>query len=860
MPTPTGPTRAAWGLVILLLVVHWILAVSSVRNKSTTFDEIAHATRGASYVATGDFRLGPPHPPLAHYWAALPNLFTKTTFPNVGGDPDWQASDPWKVGHKYFYKYGNDLAGILFRGRAMMALLSVGLGLLVWFWSRRLFGPAGGLLSVGLYAFSPTVLAHSRLITTDLVAALFFLATVGGLWRVLHRVSVRTVLISSLALAGLLLAKTSALLILPMTAVLIGIRLLSRQPTEIAIGVVRRVESRWGQVGLWSAAAAVHVLACVILIWAAYGFRYAAMRQAEPGVDRLFTVAQLPDDVAPWQHTVARAGRPGQVVDWARRHRLLPEAYLYGMANTLGQAQFRAAFLNGETRYRGWWTFFPYCFAVKTPLPLLALLGLAVVVWSGRIRSKHGADSAAGPASRLVDGLYRTAPLWTLFVVYWGFAIASNLNIGHRHILPVYPVLFILVGRAGAGLGLGKWRSLRGMSVAGLSILFAAASFSLWPNYLAFFNSLAGGPRNGYKHLVDSSLDWGQDVPALKTWLDNNVTAGSASPAADRPPVYLSYFGTGDPAHYGIEARSLPSYPPWQAVRYAPLTGGIYCISATTLQQMGLLAECQWTEALEAAYQDHRRRLEEMIARHRCSDDVASSPQDLSAAEIGFLRQLRFGRLCAFLRRRPPDDHVGHSILIYRLTGAEVSRAVSGDLPTTPARDAPANLLQLARRTLNHGQPTASSTFFAACLQSPIESERAAVLDDITRLGSALVQRDRFEQAVAVLRPALQHGPRHLELHNNLAWLLATCSVDEVRDGAEALALASTANEISGGRDPMILDTLAAAHAESGRFEDAVRIIEDAIQAARQRGEHEWVRQLVGRRDTYRAGEAFREP
>ncbi|MCH7813630.1 MAG: glycosyltransferase family 39 protein, partial [Planctomycetes bacterium] len=684
--TPTRPRRTTWGLVILLLVIHWMLAVSSVRHKSTTFDEIAHATRGAAYLATGDFRLGPPHPPLAHYWAALPGLVTETTFPDVSDDPDWQASDPWKVGHKYFYECGNDLAGLLFRGRAMMALIGVALGLLVWVWSRRLFGPAGGLLSVGLYAFSPTMLAHSRLITTDLVAALFFLAAVGALWRVLHRVSVGTVLLSSLALAALLLSKTSALLILPMTAVLILVRLLSRQPTELVLRTVRRVESRWTQLGLWLAAAAVHVLVCVALIWAAYGFRYAALRQAEPGVDHLFTVARLPAEVTPWQHVIERAGAPGQIVDWARQHRLLPEAYLYGMAHTLGQAQFRAAFLRGETRYRGWWYFFPYCFAVKTPLPLLVLLATAGVVFVSRTRARHKTKLATAPARAraFVDSLYRTAPLWTLFAVYGAFAIASHLNIGHRHILPIYPVLFIFVGGAAAGLELSQWKSARGMIVAGLSLLFAAASLSIWPNYLAFFNSLVGGPGNGYKHLVDSSLDWGQDLPALKTWLDHDATTDSASPAADRPTVYLSYFGTGDPKHYGIEARSLPSYPPWQAARYASLTGGLYCISASTLQQMGLLAECHWTEALEAAYQDHRRRLDDMIARRRGSGDTVGSPRDLTAAEIGFLRQLRFGRLCAFLRRRPPDDQVGHSILIYRLSDDQVRRAVSEELPKAP--------------------------------------------------------------------------------------------------------------------------------------------------------------------------------
>jgi len=71
-------------------------------------------------------------------------------------------------------------------------------------------------------------------------------------------------------------------------------------------------------------------------------------------------------------------------------------------------------------------------------------------------------------------------------------------------------------------------------------------------DYLAYFNQVAAGPKNGYKHLVDSSLDWGQDLPALRSWLAQNPDRFGTGQR------YLAYFGTALPEWYGIKATSLP--------------------------------------------------------------------------------------------------------------------------------------------------------------------------------------------------------------------------------------------------------------------------------------------------------------
>ena len=116
----------------------------------------------------------------------------------------------------------------------------------------------------------------------------------------------------------------------------------------------------------------------------------------------------------------------------------------------------------------------------------------------------------------------------------------------------------------------------------------------LRPDYLTYFSQVAGGPKNGYRHLVDSSLDWGQDLPALKDWIDHHLDTSATT------RLYLAYFGTALPRWYGIEATPLPLDS--SAQKLSPLEPGTYCISATTLQQVYSFEHGKWTDQYESAY------------------------------------------------------------------------------------------------------------------------------------------------------------------------------------------------------------------------------------------------------------------
>jgi hypothetical protein len=273
-----------------------------------------------------------------------------------------------------------------------------------------------------------------------------------------------------------------------------------------------------------------------------------------------------------------------------------------------------------------------------------------------------------------------------LLAVYLPACLLSHLNIGQRHILPTYPAMFVLAGAAAAWLVQRHWvRWVMTSLLVALLVWFIGASVFVRPHYLAYFNELVGGPRQGYRHLVDSSLDWGQDLPGLRQYLDSH---GLNQPGQTQ--VYLSYFGTGDPAYYGIHTRLLPGYPqapaPADARRLvAPLTGGCYCISATTFQAIYLYFPGAWNPAYEDQYQRLRQiwtefstQLQDPV-RARAVEESGS--QTLLQVNLAY-RDMMLGRLCAYLRQHrrehPPDDEVGYSILIYHLTDQEVAVALSG--------------------------------------------------------------------------------------------------------------------------------------------------------------------------------------
>jgi hypothetical protein len=574
---------------------------------------------------------------------ALPAWLAGAKFPDLDQDY-WRKSDAWVMGHEFFYETGEDLFPRLMAARAMTALFSVAAGLLVFCWSRRLFGTPGAFVSLIFFAFSPTFLAHGGYATSDVCIALFMLASIGAYWRHLNTPGIGPFALSAVLFGLACVAKFSAVFLLPM----------------MALCALVYVAARRGEAGAIVLSALGHAAAAFAVIWAFYGFRYSAFNPALPAADQF---------IEAWPEIYASTGGVGRLIHFLADRHALPEAFLYGAAYVAQTSQVRGAFLNGEYSITGWRTFFLWAFAYKSTVPFI--LASAWAAWVAiRTRLRRIPGKAGGP-----EELLALTPLIALFVVYWAVSISSHLNIGERHLMPVYPVLFILCGALGRWLTRPfGWRSL---AAAGLVAWHVAESLSIAPSYLAYFNELAGGPANGRQHLVDSSLDWGQDLPGLGDWLGRNAAPGDA--------VYLAYFGTGEPRYYKLPVRRLAYINNFHEDEpYIPLGPGIYCISASMLEQVYSSVRGPWTIDLEKEYQFLRTfepafQLYASDPSARAQLDRELAPEKWRASRDRFLH-LRFARLCYYLRVRKPDADIGYSILIYRLSGSEVAAATEGSL------------------------------------------------------------------------------------------------------------------------------------------------------------------------------------
>lgn len=624
---PARPTRREWLLVLLACAWFWVSAWTAAKDLPAVADEIAHVTGGESYWRWGVNHLQAENGYIAMHWATLPLRFSPPVFPAVPADLP-QTSSMIVIGNSLFYESGNDAAVMLARGRAMMALIGAGLVGLVWWWSRRLWGPAGGLLSAGLAAFCPTLLANGPLVMSDVTHAFFLLLTVGLWWHLLRELSPVRLLLCGLALGALLLSKISGILAGPILATLGLVRWLDPAPLTQRGAAPATGSQKLALIG--GAGCAVALVAAGVL-WAAFGFQFSMY--ANPAAPR-----PLPDFT--WETFAQDPGVMPQVVGLLLDLKLLPEAWLNGLAHTLHDFAGRPAFLNGHTYLGGSPGYFPYAWLVKTPLGLLGLLGLGLAAAAGRAR----------------PGWRATAPLLVLLVVYGGFALTSSINIGHRHLMPVYAVTLVLAGGAATWWPRGPaW--LRGI-IALLCAWFALESLWVRPRYLSYFNALAGGPANGYRHLVDSNVDVGQDLFALRDWLAAN---------AQQEPVFLTYFGPADPVAAGIKATRFADngFDARHRTLPAPVRGGLYCISVTLFQGLYTLAPGPWTPELEGRYRD-------LLA--------IATTRAPSATEALTLEQLQFSRMRHVLAAQAPAARIGDSILVFRLRDSEVAWILNAPL------------------------------------------------------------------------------------------------------------------------------------------------------------------------------------
>ncbi len=668
-PRPRLGLLASLAALTLCLLHAW-MAFSAGERNGPTYDELIHVASGRAYWETADYRFQPENGMLPQRLLALPlvgrdmNLSTDDRRALIA----WTYADPWTLSRLWFFESGEDPAALLSRARLVNALLGACVCGVVFAWSRSLFGNAGGFFSLTLAAFCPNLLANAGLATSDTSAALGFSLALLAWWRLLHRVSPGRVAAAGAATAFVALSKYSALLLGPMVVALLLLRLARRAPLPLAWRNARaRLTGKRRAGALVPAALAAGLLAW-ILIWAAYGFRY-EISPNSARFEKEWTVVLLekPDAVgvamagAPdaSDFTTIRGGALQDCIRWARDHRVLPEGWLYGLAYVARNAKARMSYFAGEYSLTGWPAFFPVAFLAKTPpAGLVALAASLALIAAGR-----------GPGR---PHRYRCAPLLAGIAIYFAAALSSRLNIGYRHLLPILPPVWIL-----AGAMVAPFAARKTIGRAALLLLLAGqalAAIAAAPFYLTYFNGPSGGAERGDRLFVDSSLDWGQGLPELDRWLRQNHRGET---------IHLSYFGSDEPRRF-----------PWSFVRIAdelfdhgnrpmpaPMRGGLYCLGATQFRRVYTRVRGEWSERYESAYGE----LSRWFAQHDLSRDPqggAPLPASTIQSRLRELEHLRFGRLCRFLEQRDPIARPGNSILVFRLTDAEVWAALDPERRT----------------------------------------------------------------------------------------------------------------------------------------------------------------------------------
>ena len=458
-------------LILLLMAVNLVTVTA---RKSITADEIVLIPSAYYALVTNQVQLIPQHPPLCKLLAGLPLLFFQ---PNELPSAQVNPSAPWaETEWAYIMRFWHDnranFEAICFWARMPMVALTLGLGVLLFVFARELFGARAGLLALFLFALEPTVLAHGRVVQTDIPAAFGLLLSVYALHRYFRGPTWQGALALGAAAGIAMLAKYSMVVLGPILLAIFLILLWRHQDRRPVVGH-----------------ALLAMLALILTINAGYFFHH-----------RPFTSAD-----AQWIANCFPASSDLVSVSVRILRLFLPTDFVMGVYWQLQHShEGHPAGLLGEYSLHGWWYYFPVAFALKTTIAFF-FLSIASLAWAlfRLIRRKERA----------------LLILLTPFGLYTALLMASPLNIGVRYYLPAYVFLLILSGALLDAL----FRATAGRIAAiGIAVLtLASISFEAWriyPNYMSYLNQFASA-RAHWWYLSDSNVEWGEDVKELAAYL-----------------------------------------------------------------------------------------------------------------------------------------------------------------------------------------------------------------------------------------------------------------------------------------------------------------------------------------------------
>ena len=662
-PVASAELRAqllrAFGVVVLL-AIQLILAERSLIQENPTVDEVAHLPAGVTYWQKGTYRLYPHNPPLVKLIAAAPVVFSKPVTDPLYNQKSWISNSPSQATFSQsFARLNVDRYFELFESaRALMPIfLAIG-GVVVYLWSSRLYGPWGGFLSLALWCFCPNMLAHGRLITTDAGSTALGAAATYVFWRYLQSPSSKWAVTAGVGLGLAQLSKFSMLLLFAIWPTLWLVRLLLAIPRP-----------EWPARAVKAVGHALIVLALTVLV-IDIGYRFEGV--GIPLGDYEFACRTLTTKVPAG---IRRPPSENDLLNIAWKHRInrfrgtilaripvpLPRFYLQGFdeqkleAEGIPKSWFPAApgepkaennddngevagyrvYLNGVMRNTGWWYYYFVTFFYKVPEGTLLILAFSLIPL---VRDKRNAASWADEIT------LATIPV----VIMITMSFFTDINLGLRYVLAIFPYLYIAAGKLAPWVATmaGTARRLATGAIVGCLAGTIAATLWIHPHYLAYFNWASGGPDRSPARLIDSNLDWGQDLVGLRKWCARSIPG---------TPIGLAYFGQINPSIFTMRDEPFSWFlPPIQpesaqfmykesersnvAGFASKLTPGYYAISTSILYGLPWRLYDPSPRAWDPAWNVHK------------------------VDAFGYFR--------AFT----PIARIGHSIQIYKLTQEDIDR------------------------------------------------------------------------------------------------------------------------------------------------------------------------------------------
>jgi 4-amino-4-deoxy-L-arabinose transferase-like glycosyltransferase len=484
-------------LAVVLIASFGALLVASMLEESPVTDEPVHLTRGLAYWWAPDARLSYAHPPLGNAFAALPIARTEPPV-DMGRLTGFERGEVEAVGQSMIEPHYEERRAWFFEARIGVAILALALAIYLYGFCFVTWGPRVALASLFFFATFPTIIAHGRLVTTDMPVTLAMFVALGELTSFL-RGRGRVHFVICAVMTGVALAtKYSAIALLPIATVLL-----------FGAALFKQGRFRFTHVSIALASALGMVVLLVLSAWLTINLAYRFE-------DTCLTVGEMLKRPEPIN--AITAGYQGNLLEKTAVGRLprdlvvpIPYSYVLGFSSVAVHADHgHSTTFFGVKTTGGDWRYFPVLLAIKTPALMLLALAAGLVVWVRRRFRARGSTLAM---------------IWFVGAIVF-LATRSSLNIGVRHVLPAMPVMAVLAGIVSvAAFDRMRARALRHAVFGGLAIAHAAGLAWCFPDYVSDFNLLVGGRERGERVSIVGE-EWGQDMVRLGRLLkENQITS-----------------------------------------------------------------------------------------------------------------------------------------------------------------------------------------------------------------------------------------------------------------------------------------------------------------------------------------------